>query len=310
MAVYYIGSYDIIDADEFQKYPPLVLALLPKYGGEVLASDTDAFVVEGCSRTMNAIIRFPSQRSRARLVSRPGVSRGQAHPPRLHAQHLHGAGQRVQPAPELRSRPSQVLRDRSGRRSCRTCEPGRHCRPHNRRFALERSQSGALQASRSVLACLRSAAVLGVDAYPVSVEVDVQFGLPGFAMVGLPDATVRESRDRVRSAIKNSGFAFPEHRITVNLAPADIRKAGSSVRARNRVGPAVPRTGAEAGHDHGHRRVGRAVARRQHQRNPRRPGDRRGCPPVRHQATAAAPTERSGGLRRRRAGGMHRSNAG
>jgi magnesium chelatase family protein len=79
-----------------------------------------------------------------------------------------------------------------------------------------------------VLACLRSAAVLGVDAYPVSVEVDVQFGLPMFHMVGLPDPTVRESRDRVRSAIKNSGFSFPEHRITVNLAPADVRKAGSS----------------------------------------------------------------------------------
>jgi magnesium chelatase family protein len=79
-----------------------------------------------------------------------------------------------------------------------------------------------------VLACLKSAAVLGVDAYAVSVEVDVQFGLPIFNMVGLPDATVRESRDRVRSAIKNSGFSFPEHRITVNLAPADVRKAGSS----------------------------------------------------------------------------------
>ena len=79
-----------------------------------------------------------------------------------------------------------------------------------------------------MLACLRSAAVLGVDAYAVSVEVDVQFGLPFFAMVGLPDATVRESRDRVRAAIKNAGFKFPEHRITVNLAPADVRKAGSS----------------------------------------------------------------------------------
>ena len=79
-----------------------------------------------------------------------------------------------------------------------------------------------------MLACLKSAAVLGVDAYAVSVEVDVQFGLPIFTMVGLPDATVRESRDRVRSAIKNSGFPFPEHRITVNLAPADVRKAGSS----------------------------------------------------------------------------------
>jgi len=79
-----------------------------------------------------------------------------------------------------------------------------------------------------VLASLRSAAVLGVEAYPVSVEVDVSFGLPTFNMVGLPDTTVRESRDRVRSAIKNSGYEFPQHRITVNLAPADVRKAGSS----------------------------------------------------------------------------------
>jgi magnesium chelatase family protein len=75
---------------------------------------------------------------------------------------------------------------------------------------------------------LRSAAVFGVEAYPVDIEVDVSFGLPHFGMVGLPDATVRESRDRVRSAIRNSGFDFPRHRITVNLAPADVRKAGSS----------------------------------------------------------------------------------
>jgi magnesium chelatase family protein len=79
-----------------------------------------------------------------------------------------------------------------------------------------------------VLASLRSAAVFGVEAFPVHVEVDVAFGLPHFSMVGLPDATVKESRDRVRSAIRNSGFEFPHHRITVNLAPADVRKAGSS----------------------------------------------------------------------------------
>ena len=79
-----------------------------------------------------------------------------------------------------------------------------------------------------MLASLRSAAVFGVDAYPVQIEVDVAFGLPHFSMVGLPDATVRESRDRVRAAIRNSGFEFPHHRITVNLAPADVRKAGSS----------------------------------------------------------------------------------
>jgi magnesium chelatase family protein len=85
-----------------------------------------------------------------------------------------------------------------------------------------------LQPGWSVLASLRSAAVFGVEAYPVQIEVDVSFGLPHFTMVGLPDATVRESRDRVRSAIRNSGFEFPHHRITVNLAPADVRKAGSS----------------------------------------------------------------------------------
>jgi magnesium chelatase family protein len=79
-----------------------------------------------------------------------------------------------------------------------------------------------------MLASLRSAAVFGVDAYAVHVEVDVSFGFPSFSMVGLPDATVRESRDRVRAAIRNSGLEFPPHRITVNLAPADVRKAGSS----------------------------------------------------------------------------------
>ncbi len=87
---------------------------------------------------------------------------------------------------------------------------------------------GSCTLSRIVLASLRSAAVFGVEAYPVHIEVDVAFGLPHFTMVGLPDATVRESRDRVRSAIRNSGFEFPHHRITVNLAPADVRKAGSS----------------------------------------------------------------------------------
>jgi magnesium chelatase family protein len=79
-----------------------------------------------------------------------------------------------------------------------------------------------------MLACVRTAAVFGIEACTVDVEVDVSFGLPGFTMVGLPDPSVRESRDRVRSAIRNSGFEFPEHRVTVNLAPADIRKAGSS----------------------------------------------------------------------------------
>jgi magnesium chelatase family protein len=79
-----------------------------------------------------------------------------------------------------------------------------------------------------MLARLRTAAVFGVEACQVEVEVDVSFGMPRFTMVGLPDASVRESRDRVRSAIRNSGFRFPSHRITVNLAPADVRKAGAA----------------------------------------------------------------------------------
>jgi magnesium chelatase family protein len=79
-----------------------------------------------------------------------------------------------------------------------------------------------------VLASLRTATVFGVEAVPVHVEVDVSFGMPGFTMVGLPDASVRESRDRVRAAIRNCGFEFPSQRVTVNLAPADVRKAGAA----------------------------------------------------------------------------------
>ena len=79
-----------------------------------------------------------------------------------------------------------------------------------------------------MLASVRTAALVGLDAVPVSVEVDVSFGLPGLVMVGLPDAAVRESRDRVRAAIRNSGFDFPQRRVTVNLAPADVRKVGAA----------------------------------------------------------------------------------
>ena len=79
-----------------------------------------------------------------------------------------------------------------------------------------------------MLARLSAAAVFGVDAIPVSVEVDVSFGLPGLTMVGLPDTTVRESRDRVRTAIRNSGFPFPTTKVTVSLAPSDVRKVGAA----------------------------------------------------------------------------------
>ena len=73
---------------------------------------------------------------------------------------------------------------------------------------------------------IKSCAVIGLDGVVVEVEVDTRQSLPGIVIVGLPDAAVQESRERVQSAIKNSGFSFPRKRITVNLAPASIRKVG------------------------------------------------------------------------------------
>jgi magnesium chelatase family protein len=79
-----------------------------------------------------------------------------------------------------------------------------------------------------MLAKVLSSTTLGIDAYKVEVEVDISGGLPFFSTVGLPDNAVKESKERVRSAIKNSGYAFPPKRITVNLAPADIKKEGTT----------------------------------------------------------------------------------
>lgn len=74
---------------------------------------------------------------------------------------------------------------------------------------------------------VNSMSVIGMESYPVSVEVDTSPGLPQFATVGLPDASVKESRDRIKAAIKNSGYRFPRSHVTVNLAPADIKKEGT-----------------------------------------------------------------------------------
>jgi magnesium chelatase family protein len=73
-----------------------------------------------------------------------------------------------------------------------------------------------------------SAALLGIEAYLVDVEVDISTGLPGYITVGLPDAAVRESKERVRAALKNCGYEMPSRKLTVNLAPADRRKEGSA----------------------------------------------------------------------------------
>ena len=79
-----------------------------------------------------------------------------------------------------------------------------------------------------MLARVWSAAIIGVEAYKVGVEVDVAGGLPKTVVVGLPDTAVQESRERVKAAIKNAGYSFPPRKIVVNLTPADVRKEGPS----------------------------------------------------------------------------------
>lgn len=79
-----------------------------------------------------------------------------------------------------------------------------------------------------MLAAIRSAAVLGIEAYDVTVEVDVAAGLPAWTIVGLASSAVKEARERVTAAITNSGFALPSRRVTVNLSPADVRKDGTA----------------------------------------------------------------------------------
>jgi magnesium chelatase family protein len=79
-----------------------------------------------------------------------------------------------------------------------------------------------------MLAMVHSCAISGINGIPLEIEVDISDGLPAFDIIGLPDASVREAKERVRAAVRNSGFDFPYSRITVNLAPADLKKEGSA----------------------------------------------------------------------------------
>ena len=79
-----------------------------------------------------------------------------------------------------------------------------------------------------MLAKVNSAALYGIDALRVEVEIDLASGLPQLATVGLAEGAVRESKDRIRAAVKNCGYSFPAKKITINLAPADIKKEGSA----------------------------------------------------------------------------------
>src|ERR1700694_4277074 len=78
-----------------------------------------------------------------------------------------------------------------------------------------------------MLAKVLTGAVLGIDAHLIEVEVDIGNGMPGFTIVGLPDKTIDESRERVRAAVRNSGYEYPLRKMVINLAPADIRKEGT-----------------------------------------------------------------------------------
>jgi magnesium chelatase family protein len=78
-----------------------------------------------------------------------------------------------------------------------------------------------------MLAKVFSYGVLGIEAYPIEIEVDVSTGLPAVNIIGLADTAIKESRERVKSAIKNSGFAWPAERVTISLAPSDIKKEGT-----------------------------------------------------------------------------------
>ena len=78
-----------------------------------------------------------------------------------------------------------------------------------------------------MISTIKSLGINGIGGYPVTAEVYISNGLPGFDIVGLPDTAVKEARERVRAAVKNSGFRFPQSRVTVNLAPADTKKIGT-----------------------------------------------------------------------------------
>ena len=87
-----------------------------------------------------------------------------------------------------------------------------------------------------MLAKSQTCAVVGLDGFTVQVEVDISNGLPAFNVVGLPDTAVQEARERVRAALRNSGCDFPMRRITVNLAPADLKKGRPRLRPAHRRG--------------------------------------------------------------------------
>src|SRR5690606_11423280 len=125
------------------------------------------------------------------------------------------------PRPQ-RSRPFTHRHTRAGAKCARTDRRQSHGPETPLLYTFLPSHTGGDMG----ISLVHTRAQLGVNAPPVKVETHLGPGLPAFQIVGLPETAVRESRDRVRSAIVNSGFQFPAQRITVNLAPADLPKGG------------------------------------------------------------------------------------
>ena len=148
-----------------------------------------------------------------------------------------------------------------------------------------------------MLARATAATPWGIDARPIQIEVDVRRGLPQTQIVGLPDTAVRESRERVRAAVKNCGFDLPPRAVTINLAPADLRKEGNHLDLGDRPDPAGRLRRDPPGAARGPAVLRRAGPRRRGAADPRRAGDRR--------AGAAA-----GGARAAAAGGQRRRGRG
>ena len=160
-----------------------------------------------------------------------------------------------------------------------------------------------------MLARIRSAAVLGIDAYLVDVEVDITNGLPSVATVGLPHGAVKEGRERVNAALLNAGFVFPLKRITINLAPADVRKDGSGFDLPIALGILAASTQVDGSRARGSPRPRRGRARGRPAAGPRRPLDDDRRAEGRASGRPAARRQCAGGRRRGRDRGARRPHA-
>ena len=164
----------------------------------------------------------------------------------------------------LSATPVAALSNEAGHRAARAIGP-----------KIDRARAGQFDCTRPrMLATIESATVIGVDACRVHVEIDVSRGFPTFQLVGLPDTSIKESRDRVRAAMRNSGFEFPVSRITINLAPGDVRKAGPAFDLPIAIGM-LAATGVVKRRLLGTRAHRRALARWIDSARARRPADRR-----------------------------------